>query len=144
MTEQRSEEHTSELQSRLHLVCRLLLEKKNIEAGGNLGANQGGGIMPAGAIGTKGNPGSICWNVIRIGEGIPALDIEGTLTGAHELVEPHAAQVSGIHRRVPKLFADPIIIRPLSHRPARFDDRCPDIFRSGEVVFLGCLAMEVK
>src|SRR3989449_5557896 len=25
-TEQRSEEHTSELQSRLHLVCRLLLE----------------------------------------------------------------------------------------------------------------------
>src|SRR2546422_11568454 len=27
----RSEEHTSELQSRLHLVCRLLLEKKNYE-----------------------------------------------------------------------------------------------------------------
>src|SRR3989449_5849258 len=27
----RSEEHTSELQSRLHLVCRLLLEKKNRE-----------------------------------------------------------------------------------------------------------------
>src|SRR2546429_6799004 len=26
---ERSEEHTSELQSRLHLVCRLLLEKKN-------------------------------------------------------------------------------------------------------------------
>src|SRR5205809_1861317 len=25
----RSEEHTSELQSRLHIVCRLLLEKKN-------------------------------------------------------------------------------------------------------------------
>src|SRR2546422_8164708 len=30
----RSEEHTSELQSRLHLVCRLLLEKKkkNLES----------------------------------------------------------------------------------------------------------------
>src|SRR2546429_10000007 len=28
LAEQRSEEHTSELQSRLHLVCRLLLEKK--------------------------------------------------------------------------------------------------------------------
>src|SRR5687768_18590644 len=28
----RSEEHTSELQSRLHLVCRLLLEKKNLMA----------------------------------------------------------------------------------------------------------------
>src|SRR2546422_6051979 len=27
-TRHRSEEHTSELQSRLHLVCRLLLEKK--------------------------------------------------------------------------------------------------------------------
>src|SRR5205809_5497008 len=27
----RSEEHTSELQSRLHLVCRLLLEKKKTE-----------------------------------------------------------------------------------------------------------------
>src|SRR2546422_3635001 len=29
--DERSEEHTSELQSRLHLVCRLLLEKKNIQ-----------------------------------------------------------------------------------------------------------------
>src|SRR2546422_3462039 len=28
LNETRSEEHTSELQSRLHLVCRLLLEKK--------------------------------------------------------------------------------------------------------------------
>src|SRR2546429_808799 len=30
MVPARSEEHTSELQSRLHLVCRLLLEKKKI------------------------------------------------------------------------------------------------------------------
>src|SRR5438067_7848755 len=29
---QRSEEHTSELQSRFELVCRLLLEKKNVAA----------------------------------------------------------------------------------------------------------------
>src|SRR5438309_7632303 len=28
-SEKRSEEHTSELQSQFHLVCRLLLEKKN-------------------------------------------------------------------------------------------------------------------
>src|SRR2546422_9962481 len=28
LSRRRSEEHTSELQSRLHLVCRLLLEKK--------------------------------------------------------------------------------------------------------------------
>src|SRR5687768_17734276 len=36
----RSEEHTSELQSRLHLVCRLLLEKKKreITAKSRLGA----------------------------------------------------------------------------------------------------------
>src|SRR4030043_1069487 len=35
----RSEEHTSELQSRLHLVCRLLLEKKQqtLQRGGRLG-----------------------------------------------------------------------------------------------------------
>src|SRR5438309_4973485 len=30
VVEARSEEHTSELQSQFHLVCRLLLEKKNI------------------------------------------------------------------------------------------------------------------
>src|SRR2546422_5072489 len=30
----RSEEHTSELQSRLHLVCRLLLEKKKKQSTG--------------------------------------------------------------------------------------------------------------
>src|SRR5690554_7144732 len=30
LVRRRSEEHTSELQSRPHLVCRLLLEKKNI------------------------------------------------------------------------------------------------------------------
>src|SRR5690625_6602749 len=29
LEEERSEEHTSELQSRGHIVCRLLLEKKN-------------------------------------------------------------------------------------------------------------------
>src|SRR5690625_275911 len=31
ISDPRSEEHTSELQSRGHLVCRLLLEKKNIK-----------------------------------------------------------------------------------------------------------------
>src|SRR4051812_49597362 len=30
----RSEEHTSELQSHVNLVCRLLLEKKNLMSGG--------------------------------------------------------------------------------------------------------------
>src|SRR5205809_5301502 len=37
----RSEEHTSELQSRLHLVCRLLLEKKKIPARNRLAAGIG-------------------------------------------------------------------------------------------------------
>src|SRR5207253_5598368 len=31
LLQRRSEEHTSELQSRGHLVCRLLLEKKNMQ-----------------------------------------------------------------------------------------------------------------
>src|SRR2546422_7797603 len=35
--EDRSEEHTSELQSRLHLVCRLLLEKKKKHPGSRKG-----------------------------------------------------------------------------------------------------------
>src|SRR2546422_6768361 len=34
----RSEEHTSELQSRLHLVCRLLLEKKKKKTKENMTA----------------------------------------------------------------------------------------------------------
>src|SRR2546422_7456759 len=36
----RSEEHTSELQSRLHLVCRLLLEKKKKERRTNTNTHQ--------------------------------------------------------------------------------------------------------
>src|SRR2546422_1804674 len=36
----RSEEHTSELQSRLHLVCRLLLEKKKKRKSKNTDINE--------------------------------------------------------------------------------------------------------
>src|SRR2546422_2805564 len=36
----RSEEHTSELQSRLHLVCRLLLEKKKKRIASRHGASR--------------------------------------------------------------------------------------------------------
>src|SRR5689334_23587064 len=39
----RSEEHTSELQSQFHLVCRLLLEKKNQPAQDH---QRGGGLAP--------------------------------------------------------------------------------------------------
>src|SRR2546429_6949111 len=46
----RSEEHTSELQSRLHLVCRLLLEKKKKNVDSNettTSENKSRGITPA-------------------------------------------------------------------------------------------------
>src|SRR2546422_8568659 len=36
---ERSEEHTSELQSRLHLVCRLLLEKKKTHTNSIINVN---------------------------------------------------------------------------------------------------------
>src|SRR2546429_6703573 len=39
---ERSEEHTSELQSRLHLVCRLLLEKKKNEHDSERAIDEGG------------------------------------------------------------------------------------------------------
>src|SRR5262245_63485890 len=42
----RSEEHTSELQSLRHLVCRLLLEKKNVVS-----------VHPAGAVKETNEPG---------------------------------------------------------------------------------------
>src|SRR5260370_15818369 len=40
----RSEEHTSELQSHLNLVCRLLLEKKEIRAYSPIPANRPGRV----------------------------------------------------------------------------------------------------
>src|SRR2546422_3073511 len=43
---ERSEEHTSELQSRLHLVCRLLLEKKKITCSPSWAA----GAVPADGV----------------------------------------------------------------------------------------------
>src|SRR5690625_6552598 len=44
----RSEEHTSELQSRGHLVCRLLLEKKNVICVTSFPSNSNNGhIVPA-------------------------------------------------------------------------------------------------
>src|SRR2546422_6262685 len=44
----RSEEHTSELQSRLHLVCRLLLEKKKKNNRNNTTViKRGNAVLPA-------------------------------------------------------------------------------------------------
>src|SRR2546422_5514024 len=49
MVPRRSEEHTSELQSRLHLVCRLLLEKKK--------KHEKGGSRQCSSHGTRANLG---------------------------------------------------------------------------------------
>src|SRR2546429_2123088 len=51
----RSEEHTSELQSRLHLVCRLLLEKKKtgtdtLDIGHDMRPNIGCSLISVSAI----------------------------------------------------------------------------------------------
>src|SRR6267142_3303701 len=52
--QERSEEHTSELQSHVNLVCRLLLEKKNIETAGRDNVHEGDGerccVVKAGAV----------------------------------------------------------------------------------------------
>src|SRR2546422_6490260 len=51
----RSEEHTSELQSRLHLVCRLLLEKKKNQTGDPY-PRQAAGAPPARVCGPRHSP----------------------------------------------------------------------------------------
>src|ERR1039458_5408523 len=47
----RSEEHTSELQSLRHLVCRLLLEKKNFHRGAGRGLHRRRSALPAALAG---------------------------------------------------------------------------------------------
>src|SRR5687768_17735013 len=64
----RSEEHTSELQSRLHLVCRLLLEKKKRKA---LGQQR------------------------DVATGLVMLVLLRRRQGAHQVADPHAAQCTG-------------------------------------------------
>src|SRR3989442_8730763 len=61
----RSEEHTSELQSRPHLVCRLLLEKKKKSLrGGSSSANDPGSTVRTrrrgGVLVGKSGPRSVC------------------------------------------------------------------------------------
>src|SRR6266487_4992410 len=49
LTAARSEEHTSELQSPVHLVCRLLLEKKKVDADRSLRLRVGRNQLPRSA-----------------------------------------------------------------------------------------------
>src|SRR5437868_11004951 len=58
MDRQRSEEHTSELQSRFDLVCRLLLEKKNTAATRRFVARAGVGATARGARAAPSRPPS--------------------------------------------------------------------------------------
>src|SRR5258708_30671137 len=62
----RSEEHTSELQSPDHLVCRLLLEKKKKNTGGS----------GEGSPKTAGHPPSSCGKVplLKLKRGIPYME----------------------------------------------------------------------
>src|ERR1041385_6673777 len=64
----RSEEHTSELQSRLHLVCRLLLEKKRTEPilGNSHGLRPSDWIL--GGFGLRHLPEEWCLDCIFINE----------------------------------------------------------------------------
>src|SRR2546429_5174617 len=71
----RSEEHTSELQSWLHLVCRLLLEKKNIPA------HDGGSIQPL-------------EHAMQIEEGIRTSDASFTLNNALRTLLSHVTAYS--------------------------------------------------
>src|SRR5256884_528718 len=69
----RSEEHTSELQSRLHLVCRLLLEKKQAAAAGEVHS----------APGTTGPP-----HLTR--RGTPAMESVPAPEGSRLLADRHS------------------------------------------------------
>src|SRR5690554_7167957 len=59
VVENRSEEHTSELQSRPHLVCRLLLEKKNANRRRRRSASSGPGFPCSGSTCPPSAPW--CW-----------------------------------------------------------------------------------
>src|SRR5689334_24803455 len=81
----RSEEHTSELQSQFHLVCRLLLEtKKQVRPAGWTGRGEGpaasgatdrqgdgaygDGLGAVGALGVLRRPGQVCAPGVPAGE----------------------------------------------------------------------------
>src|SRR5687768_419965 len=79
---QRSEEHTSELQSRLHLVCRPLLEKTSrragtcalLDQGRDRGAPGGGGAAAGAAPGGGAPPGGRARAVLGVTSALPPPD----------------------------------------------------------------------
>src|SRR3989449_8664323 len=83
----RSEEHTSELQSRLHLVCRLLLEKKKDELLRlNPPAPDGAARHATSLIGTR------SYNSLALGAGQPPNDSLQRLATAHTVALPADAR----------------------------------------------------
>src|SRR5205809_374594 len=80
----RSEEHTSELQSRLHIVCRLLLEKKN----GIKSAIQGSNVPnPDEAV-----PSFVSGAMAKAGKGL----LEGTLQAGTSAVSDKLLDLVGL------------------------------------------------
>src|SRR5256884_5150541 len=59
----RSEEHTSELQSRLHLVCRLLLEKKKQKTRRSLDGRTEGSVTLVVAAGCVSQAGRLLLSI---------------------------------------------------------------------------------
>src|SRR5256884_52451 len=83
----RSEEHTSELQSRLHLVCRLLLEKKKGDAGIK-SAIQGSNVPnPDEAV-----PSFVSGAMAKAGKGL----LEGTLQAGTSAVSDKLLDLVGL------------------------------------------------
>src|SRR5690606_41189055 len=67
----RSEEHTSELQSRENLVCRLLLEKKNLQR--RLGHQP---LRRAQLAGREG--GALAWGAVPVGQTVSIAHASGS------------------------------------------------------------------
>src|SRR5256886_10176069 len=88
MLYERSEEHTSELQSQSNLVCRLLLEKKNVPA--RLFHNRGDGtfedVTEEAGIGAAIGPVlGVVWADFN-GDGLPSTDIVHDVAWDHVCV----------------------------------------------------------
>src|SRR5207253_4739634 len=82
----RSEEHTSELQSRGHLVCRLLLEKKNQDLGRLRAGGQDSGLRrPREPLGISSCESDDVASAAHFGRGGAA-----SATGAREHYRPRA------------------------------------------------------
>src|SRR5256884_1247546 len=77
--DKRSEEHTSELQSRLHLVCRLLLEKKKKLHESSVGSGATANSALSARPSDLPSANTVCQSFVRAAAQHPALAMSGTL-----------------------------------------------------------------